>query len=553
MMGAGSAADWSDQQLLARFVSVRDEDAFAVLMERHGRLVWSTCQRMLHDTHAAEDAFQATFMILVRKAMTIRRGVTLPSWLHRVAFRVALYARTQAGRLRTEPTEVDTMPAREPNNEAQWKEIRPILDEEINRLPEKYRAPIVLCYLQGKTNEEAARQLGWTKGTVSGRLARARELLRTRLIGRGVSLSAGALAVVVSDQASAGAVPASLVKATLQAASLFAAGQTLATGAVSPTASALVKGVMTEMCTSKLKVITLAMLYVSAVGTSTGAVAYWARTDDPALKAPSSGRPAPPSTEPNAADLQKLQGSWGIVDGELDGSKRRAALENPLEDSLAFVFDGKWLRFRPERTFADGRIRRIFGGGDFDKPMKLMFALDATKEPKTIDFILGNAVTRGIYRFNGDALEICVGTSRPTQFAANGDPDLAVFVLKRMTNTAGGESATGSEGKLVELSKAKRDVARELLRIRMLEFKAGREYCQLSCEAAQLVRDSELELAANKERRLSVLQAYFDVLKEVEEICMQLERAGRMTQRDVLIATYRRLEAEQALEREKAK
>jgi RNA polymerase sigma factor (sigma-70 family) len=275
MFGTASAADWSDQQLLDRFITLRDQDAFAVLMERHGPLVWSTCGRLLQDFHTAEDAFQATFMILVRKAGTIRRGVTLASWLYRVAFRVALHARTKIGRLRTEPREVDTMPARSSHPAAEWNELRPVLDEEINRLPEKYRVPVVLCYLQGKTNEEAAELLGWTKGTVSGRLARAREMLRGRLSHRGITLSAIALASVVPEQAGAVGVPVALVQATLEAVTLIATGQAVAAGAISSAATALVKGVLQEMLTNKLKAIATMLLVLSVLGMGAGAVAYW--------------------------------------------------------------------------------------------------------------------------------------------------------------------------------------------------------------------------------------------------------------------------------------
>src|SRR5262249_2058647 len=180
-----------DHDLLDRFVAERDQDAYAVLMERHGPLVWSVCRRLLHDSHDAEDAFQAAFLILVRKAASIRRQACLASWLYRVTFRVALHAQSRRAGIgpRAQQVEVDSMPAPESNSDERCAEIRPALDDEVNRLPEKYRRPIVLCYLQGKTNEEAARLLGWTKGTVSGRLARARDLLHKRLSRRGVTLS----------------------------------------------------------------------------------------------------------------------------------------------------------------------------------------------------------------------------------------------------------------------------------------------------------------------------------------------------------------------------
>lgn len=552
MLGTASAVDWSDQQLLERFTTLRDRDAFAVLMERHGPLVWSTCCRLLKDIHTAEDAFQATFMILVRKAGAIRRGATLPSWLHRVAFRVALYARTQAGRLRIEPTEVDTMPAPEPNNEAEWKELRPILDEEINCLPEKYRTPIVLCYMQGKTNEEAARLLGWTKGTLSGRLARARDLLRARLTRRGITLSTGAVVAACGELTGTAAVPATLMQSTFDAMSLIAAGQPLATGAVSAAAAALVKGALAEMTASKLRVFVLALLCVTVMGTSTGAAIFWAGAGQAVDKIAEPPKKAAPPLDPSKVDLEKLQGTWGIVVCKLDGSHIAESLTTPAKDPYPFVFEGNMLRLREEQTHVEGRIRHLFANIAYDKPVSLLFSLDAEKKPKTVDFLDGDVVIRGIYRFDGDKLELCVGGPiRPTEFS--GRPVSTLLVLKRMAKVSETEPTKTTEGRLLQLAKAKQGIARDLLRLRMLEFSAGRESYQLVHEAARLVRDSEIELAADKEQHLAALQAYFDVLKEAEVMARRLEPAGRLTLRDAYTSTIRRLEAEEALEREKAK
>ncbi len=161
----------SDAQLLDDFVQRRDEAAFELLVWRHAGLVLGTCRRLLRDRHEAEDAFQATFLVLIRKAATISRRDSLGSWLHRVAVRIAQRARAQAARRMTAalPEEV---PAPEPKDDLLWRDLRPVLDEEVSRLPEKYRRPFVLCYLEGNTNEQAARQLGCPRGTILSRLAR---------------------------------------------------------------------------------------------------------------------------------------------------------------------------------------------------------------------------------------------------------------------------------------------------------------------------------------------------------------------------------------------
>src|SRR5262249_51919994 len=161
---------------------------------RHGPMVHGICRRLLGDGPDAEDAFQATFLVLVRKADSLRGYGSLGGWLHGVAVRVARKARVAAARRAFHEAQGTPMSARGDFAAVEWRDLRPVLDEELGRLPEKYRAPLVLCYLQGKTHEEAARALGCPNGTVYGRLARARARLRTRLLRRGVALSAAALA-----------------------------------------------------------------------------------------------------------------------------------------------------------------------------------------------------------------------------------------------------------------------------------------------------------------------------------------------------------------------
>jgi len=270
LVGRQSGSPLTDAQLLENFVSRRDETAFEVLVWRHGTMVLSLCQRILRDTHEAEDAFQATFLLLARKAGSIGKRAAVAGWLYQVAYRVALRLRAKSARHSTCEESVDDLPAREGTDEVLWRDLRPVLDEEIDRLPEKYRLPFVLCYLQGHTNEEAAEQLGCPKGTILSRLARGREQLRSRLTRRGLALSAGGVVAALSQNA-APAVPAALASSTVQAAISFAAGKAAA-GLVSASVAALTEGVLHTMFLTKVKMITAALLALAVLGTGTGLV-----------------------------------------------------------------------------------------------------------------------------------------------------------------------------------------------------------------------------------------------------------------------------------------
>jgi RNA polymerase sigma factor (sigma-70 family) len=277
----------SDAELLERVVARRDPAAFEVLVWRHGALVLGLCRRMLRHEQDAEDAFQAAFLVLLRKAGSVGKRQALASWLYKVALRVALRLRSRQ-RSRRERPGVD-VPAPEAPPELLWRDLRPVLDEEVNALPEKYRAPFILCYLEGLTNEEAARHLGCPKGTVLSRLAWARERLRGRLARRGLALSAGAL----SAAAASAAPPAPLVAATMKAATLVAAGKSAA-GAVSARAAQLAQGVLRDMFLRKLKIVAAVLVAVGALTFGVGGLAARAlREDRPASPAPEAPKVAP--------------------------------------------------------------------------------------------------------------------------------------------------------------------------------------------------------------------------------------------------------------------
>ena len=193
------AAGRTDGQLLASFIEQNDEAAFDTLIRRHGPMVFGVCCRIVRNHHDAEDAFQATFLVLARKASSVSPRERVANWLHGVALRTAMRARTMTAKRRGREKQVTEMPDPEAVQQDQWCDLQPLLDQELNGLPEHYRLPILLCDLEGKTIKDAAQQLGWPQGSLAGRLARGRKLLAKRLASRGVVLSAGSLAAVVSQ------------------------------------------------------------------------------------------------------------------------------------------------------------------------------------------------------------------------------------------------------------------------------------------------------------------------------------------------------------------
>lgn len=254
LLSVGAVGGLTDGQLLERFVTRHDagaDSAFAVLVQRHGRMVWGVCRRSLNDPHAAADAFQATFLILVRKAATIRVDDSLGRWLYGVSRKVAMRAKvTNARRSARETGGVETVASSDLASDR--SEPLAELDEEIGRLPERYRAAVVLCDLGGTTHEEAARQLGCAVGTVGSRLARGRERLRDRLTRRGLAPRAGLLGAGLLEETASAAAPMDLMRSTAQAALRIAAGES---ALVSANVSALLKGMLKTMFLTRLKFI----------------------------------------------------------------------------------------------------------------------------------------------------------------------------------------------------------------------------------------------------------------------------------------------------------
>jgi RNA polymerase sigma factor (sigma-70 family) len=254
----GTVTGLDDDKLLKRFVVERDEVAFAALVARHGRMVLGVCRRILHAEHDVEDAFQATFLVVVRRAKAIHDGDLLGHWIYGVAHRVAVRARANAARryVHEQMLTAAQSGVESPSRESERSELRGVLDEELARLPKLLRVPLVLCYLEGLTHEEAARRLRWPVGTVRSRLARGRDKLRSRLTRRGLTADDATLTAAIATQP----VPLLLIDRTARLSLAFSTQHATTTALASATATALAKGVLHAMMISKLKILGAATL-----------------------------------------------------------------------------------------------------------------------------------------------------------------------------------------------------------------------------------------------------------------------------------------------------
>jgi RNA polymerase sigma factor (sigma-70 family) len=381
--GARTHGELTDGDLLQRFAVGREEAAFLALLQRHGPMVLGVCQSILHDAHDAEDAFQATFLVLVRKPGAIGKPASLASWLHGVACRLALRARAEAARRRLRERQVVPMPGKEPHDEVVWRDLRPVLHEEVDRLPERYRLPFVLCYLEGKTNEEAADLLGWPKGTVLSSLSRARERLRRRLTRRGLTLTGGVLTALAAQNAAQAAVPAALAEGTLKAALLFAAGPA-AVGGIAAPVLAYAEGALHAAFVVKLKLVAVVLL-AAAAGTGAGVLAFRGRPTAPEAPGPEARRPV--------EDKDALQGTWRIVAAEQQGQQI---------DRL----NGRRLIFRGDHfslNAGPGEVGGIIPTGQMDGEFKLEAA-----NPARIDLTRRSGYLRGVYSLEGNRLLVCL-------------------------------------------------------------------------------------------------------------------------------------------------
>jgi RNA polymerase sigma factor (sigma-70 family) len=345
----------TDQQLLEHFLTQRSEASFAALVERHGPMVLGVCRRVLHHTHDAEDAFQATFLVLARKANSIRKQESLGSFLHGVAYHLAEKLRTKTRRRSAHERAAASRESADPVEDITWRELRSVLDEELAKLPEQYRTPLVLCYLEGKTQDEAAKRLGWSKSTFRRRLERARDLLGRRLNRRGLALSAALSAPLLTGTSANALVPPALTATTTRAALLVGSGQR-ATALVSAQVSVLVAEAGTLLTAKAKAVIALVVLLSVAAG---GMLLYSAR-EARQTASPTGGQAPALSPRPEGPRLEgavEIKGRVLDPDGKPLGGARLVLLSRAAPNKA-----GESVRAKTDK---DGRFLLKVRSADF--------------------------------------------------------------------------------------------------------------------------------------------------------------------------------------------
>ena len=419
----------ADGELIRAFVERKSPVAFGELTRRHGSMVLGVCLRVLRHRQDAEDASQATFLVLARKAGSVSPPNAVGNWLHGVALQTAIRARAITMKRRTREAVVPSVPETA-TREAGWNDVAEVLDEELGRLPNHYRTVLLLCDVEGRTRADAARHLGCPEGSVSSRLSRAREMLARRLTKRGVTLPAGAVALLVSQNATTAGVPGALVTSTVKAVGSLAAGSLRASG-ISSAVTTLTDGVLKTMLLKKIMATAMVVLALSVVVIIGGSLAVGrAEGNAPPPVGPEGAGTEPifratapvPKVKPKE-DKEMFQGAWSIVEASAGG--KHQAIEISKEQVWVFTGDGLVIYHADKSR------------------VEMSYQIDPMQKPKAIDLSPVDErekgyVFKGIYELDGDRLKVYYSRNvapdakRPKRFdPVFEDRGMRSFVLKR--------------------------------------------------------------------------------------------------------------------------
>jgi RNA polymerase sigma factor (sigma-70 family) len=411
----------TDGELVNRFLSHQDDDAIAALIRRHGPMVWGVCRRLLRSHHDAEDAFQATFLVLVKKAATLPNRETVGNWLYGVAHQTAVRMRAMVAKRGVREKQVEVMPEPATAEQYVWNDLAPVVDEELSRLPDKYRVLIVLCDLEGVTRRDVAQRLGIPEGTTASRLATARAMLAKRLARRGVVMSGVLLGAVLSQQSAWASVPALVVSKTIKVASFMAAGQA-AKGVMSVKVAALTEGVLKAMFLNKLKgVLAVGLVALICIG---GGVMV---TPMVMGKQPDSPKKADDKKQEETKEAavkamqERLQGTWKCVFMHHNGVKS--------EPDMIHTIKGNSLECK-----LDGRVAQscTFKLVDLDASPKQIDSLTTFADAEVVGE-RKDKTQRAIFMLDGDTLIMCVhDDERPKCFITQAGDGCTMAQFKRV-------------------------------------------------------------------------------------------------------------------------
>lgn len=542
----GDEAGLSDGQLLGCFVEQRDELALAEIVRRHGPMVWAVCRRILVNYHDAEDAFQATYLVLVRKAATVKPRELVGHWLYGVARQTAVRARANAALRAQREQQLATLPEPVVESRQAHGDLQGVLDWELGRLAERYRVPVVLCDLQGKTHKEAARQVGCPEGTLSARLTRARALLARRLARHGLVVSAGALAAFLAEQAVASSTRSAVVAKTIKAAVVLAAGQTIAASATSARAAALTERVLQAMLLNRVKKMAgVALLFAAMaltcgflIAETTGARGQSERTPTVHQEAKGDGN--------KTRETNPLEGEWKLLSAERNGQHQKL---DDAEKEMRLIFKGEDLTF----TFGTG-VR------------KLKFKLNAAKSPKEIDLTSLDGQEKGqtmacIYSLEMGKLHLCMpyfkdSTIRPDEFKTQADDGRMIFIMERpepKRQEAPAQDKTEAEKKLKALYKERYTTLKKIADQLEKQVAGGQASTEELASLRLKVHTAELDVCESDQERLEVHKKIVALYRERENRVRVLAEKGATSAGSLLEAHLQVLEAEIALQKLRVK
>jgi RNA polymerase sigma factor (sigma-70 family) len=533
----------SDAELLSHFLESREEASFAAIVKRHGPLVLGVCKRFLRNHHDAEDAFQAVFLVLMKRADSIKPRAQLASWLYGVAYKTAYKTRQYLGKHRVRERAAIRLFGRPDASDGQWDDFWFILDQELNRLPSKYRDPIILCDLDGRSRREAAHVLGILDGTLSGRLTRGRRQLAARLTRRGVSLSGAVMAALLVNESARAAMPPGLAATTVRGALAFSCKGTLFSSSGAVAIPSITRGVIHSMFMTKLwqaaSVLFVAAALVGAGGT---VLAYRGSGSDSATEqleiVDNGAESTPQDSKANSQKLTNRQGE-NQPNAQLKRSIHQQAFEAKTRE-----WETRWKEYQAGRGVLDfltclshelAQYELVLANGRDERldalKAEFMRAFDIWEITQS-RYIAGKVGGQDMTQARG-YYESVRDRKRDAQWHdIDAPPSEQIAVRMRELN----------------LSLQLVDVATHCWNARKLEFEAGHASQAQALLSARQLRDAHLRTRLSNAERHATLNAHLDRIRGIERIAQRRSKAGQIADAELDEARYARIEAELDLE-----